>query len=143
MFFVAWAHFFLALNVLLSGCTIAYLSTHLLKDTLAVMNKIAMNTGMQVLYGYTFSTYLDKYQGMWFIDCVISISRNFLRRRNTCSMRLFPNDETPWRKLLKCEKSRYMKKLLGKLEHKVWETQWQEIKTHVPGWESWAPAWRR
>ena len=46
------------------GCTTAYLFIHLLKETISVMSKAAINTSMQVLCGYTFSTYLNKYQGM-------------------------------------------------------------------------------
>ena len=66
-------HYFLVLNnsaiVLLSGCTIDYLSIHLLKDVLVafrfltILIKAAINICVQVFVWTQFSAHLGKYQG--------------------------------------------------------------------------------
>ena len=51
------AHSLLSLNnVLLNGCTIVYLSTHLLKGTLAIVDKATINIHVRVFYGHKYST---------------------------------------------------------------------------------------
>ena len=84
MFFVAWAHFFLALNVLLSGCTIAYFARHLLKNMLVAskwtfLNKASINIMCRILCGHKFSNHLGKYQetiAVSYGESVFNFARN-------------------------------------------------------------------
>ena len=81
------AHFFLALNITLSGCT--SLSIHLLKDILVASKfcqlgiKLLQTSLCRFLCGHTFSTPLGKYQGAWLLDQIITNMFSFVRNHQT------------------------------------------------------------
>ena len=78
-------HFFLTPNhIPLSGCTAAYLSTHLLKDILVASKfrqwwiKLLLTSAGKYLYGHTFSTRFN--QAAWLLDHSLISTYGILKR---------------------------------------------------------------